>query len=75
MMRGQSRPMEGGPMKCLPRVQSLLKTGLVSAQGAGSEWVMSPTPIFHLQSSTETKGIISQCYQMLLTQHLQGAPH
>lgn len=36
---------------------------------------MSSTPIFHLlQLSTGTKGVISQCYQMLLTHHLRAHP-
>lgn len=39
------------------------------------EWVQSPTPIFHLlQTATETKGIISQCYLMLLTEFLEEHP-
>lgn len=47
----------------------------VGAQGDAGEWALSPTSIFHvLKSSTETKGIISQCYQMLLTHHLWTYP-
>ena len=39
------------------------------------EWVLSPTPIFRLLCSTQdTKGMISQCYSMLLASFLEGYP-
>lgn len=44
-------------------------------QGDVNHWVMSNSPSFYLlQTSTETKGIISHCYQMLLTHHLKAHP-
>lgn len=47
----------------------------VGAQGSATQWTMSSTPIFHLlQTSAETKGIISHCYQMLLMHHLKAHP-
>lgn len=46
-----------------------------NAQGDAGEWTLSPTPVFHmLHYSTATKGIISQCYQMLLARHLWAYP-
>lgn len=47
----------------------------VDTQGSATPWTLSNTPIFHLiQSSTETKGFISYCYQMLLMQLLKAHP-
>lgn len=47
----------------------------VKAQGTAVEWVQSPTPVFHiLLNATDTKGIISQCYLMLLSALLEGFP-
>lgn len=47
----------------------------VQVQGRAVEWGQSPTPIFHiLHEATDTKGIISQCYLMLLSSFLEGNP-
>lgn len=47
----------------------------VKAQGDAVEWTQSSTPVFHiLQDMTDTKGVISQCYNMLLGSFLDGYP-
>ena len=47
----------------------------VRAQGTAVEWVQSPTPVFRtVFQAQDTKGMISQCYNMLLSSWLEGHP-
>ena len=47
----------------------------VRAQGVAVEWVQSPTPVFRaICQARDTKGMISHCYNMLLSSFLEGHP-
>lgn len=47
----------------------------VGAHGFVTQWTLSPNPIFTLISSVEhAKGLICQCYNMLLCDYLDSYP-